>query len=111
VLALLPVQRLRAVADVVYDVTLTGLGSFRVSVRAADATVEPVAEPGGAEFHVGGTAAELAEFAAGGIGRRPAQEHPGARQPPAPEAPDQAAARARATGRTSRGPARSASRG
>ena len=71
VLALLPVQRLRAVADVVYDVTLTGLGNFRVSVRAADATVEPVAEPGGAEFHVGGTAAELAEFAAGGIGRRP----------------------------------------
>ncbi|MDX6639919.1 MAG: hypothetical protein QOF12_930, partial [Solirubrobacteraceae bacterium] len=71
VLTLLPVQRLRAVADVVYDVTVTGLGSFRVSVRAANATVEPVAEPGGAEFHVAGTAAELAEFAAGGIDRRP----------------------------------------
>jgi hypothetical protein len=71
VLALLPLQRLRAVADVVYDVTVTGLGSFRVSVRAAQATVEPVAEPGGAEFHVAGTAAELAGFAAGGIDRRP----------------------------------------
>ncbi|MCW2966394.1 MAG: Chromosome segregation ATPase-like protein, partial [Solirubrobacteraceae bacterium] len=78
VVRLLPVQRLRVANDLVYDLTVTELGTFRVTLRDGETTVEPVAEPGGrkdVDFHLEGTAPELAQFAAGGMRKRPKGTH------------------------------------
>lgn len=74
VVGLLPVQRLLVSGDVTYDLTLPELGTFRVLVHAGATTVEPLMEAGlrkDVDFRLEGTASSLAEFAAGGIRRRP----------------------------------------
>lgn len=78
VVGLLPVQRLLVSGDVTYDVTLPELGTFRVLVHAGATTVEPRKEPGlrkDVDFQLEGSASSLAEFAAGGIRRRPKGVH------------------------------------
>jgi hypothetical protein len=74
VVALLPVQGLRVSGDLVYDLTVTGLGIYRVTLHDGTVTVEPREEPGRRRevaFRLEGTAAALAGLAAGGIRRRP----------------------------------------
>lgn len=78
VVGLLPVQRLLVEGDATYDLTVTELGTFRVALHAGATTVEPRSEPGTRkeiDFHLEGTAATLAEFAAGGGRRRPKGTH------------------------------------
>ncbi len=59
--------------DVRYDLTVDEIGTFRVLLHPGTTTVEPIAEPGtkrDVDFHLSGPAAALAEFAAGGAGKR-----------------------------------------
>ncbi|MCW2991567.1 MAG: Chromosome segregation ATPase-like protein, partial [Solirubrobacterales bacterium] len=78
IVGLLPVQRLLVDGDATYDLTVTELGTFRVLLHAGATTVEPRAEPGSRkeiDFHLEGRASALAEFAAGGLRRRPKNTH------------------------------------
>lgn len=73
VAALLPVQRLLLDGDLAYDLTVTGLGTFRVALRGEAATVHPIGGPGGrreADFRLEGRPAALAPLVGGGARRR-----------------------------------------
>lgn len=78
VAALLPVHRLRIGFDTTYDVTVTGLGTYRVKLERDVASVEPIAEPGprrAIDFHIEGTARALAGLAGGGARKRAKDTH------------------------------------
>lgn len=76
VIGLVPAQRLRFDGELTYDLTVTELGTFRVLLPAG--SVDPLTEPGprkDVDFHLEGTAAALAEFAAGGSRKRAKATH------------------------------------
>ena len=78
VVALLPVQRLFVDGDLTYDLTVTELGTYRVTLHQGATSVDPRAEPGGrkeVDFHIEGTAAALADLAAGGVRKRAKDTH------------------------------------
>ena len=58
--------------DLVYDIDLDGVGSYRVTLRGGRGTVEPRTEEesDGAAFRVSGPVTELARLGAGGAPRR-----------------------------------------
>jgi hypothetical protein len=65
---LLPVQAVIVERPVDYDLTITEVGTFAISVDGDRADVSPIVEPRGrrvAEFHISADALTLAEFIAG----------------------------------------------